>query len=255
MTAHHQPSVRNHLLAAMPPEDFARLAPALERVELTDDLALFTPGEPIGAVHFIEAGAVSILALMADGSHVEIGTVGREGMVGLPLLLEANTSPSEARVQMPGTALRLHAAAFREALERSAGLQRRLLRYALAYQGLVSQTAACNARHVVGQRLAQWLLLAHDRTDGDAMPLTHEFLSTMLGVRRAGITVAAGVFRDDGLIRCDRGHITVLDRCGLEAAACECHKVTRGEFDRLLDPARPGWGMMLPAPPPGGGAP
>ncbi len=238
MTAPRRSDIRNRLLAALTPDDFARLAPALEQVELPVNLPLFAPGEPIGAVHFVEAGAVSMMTLLEDGSQVEVGTVGREGMVGLPLLLEADASPSEARVQMPGTALRLDAARLRAALERSAGLRQLLLRYALAYQGMVAQTAACNARHVIEQRLARWLLIAHDRAESDELPLTQEFLSIMLGVRRAGVTMAAGALRDDGLIRYDRGHITVLDRSGLEAAACECHKVTRREFERLLGPTR-----------------
>ena len=240
MTAIEQSAARNRLLAALPAEDFARLASALEPVELPGNLTLFRPGEPIGAVHFIEAGAVSMMTLLADGSYVEVGIAGREGMVGLPLLLGADASPSEARVQMPGAALRLGAAPFREALERSPALRPLLLRYALAFHGLVAQTAACNARHVLEQRLARWLLTAHDRAEGDELPLTQEFLSMMLGVRRAGVTVAAGVLRDGGLIRYAHGHVTVLDRPGLEAACCECHRATRDEFERLLGPAAAG---------------
>lgn len=238
MTSLPQPGPRNRLLAALPPEDFALIAGALERVELPGNLTLFGPLEPIGGVHFIEAGAVSMMAMLADGSYVEIGTAGREGMVGLPLLLGADAASCEARVQMAGTALRLPAAAFHEALERSPGLRRLLLRYALAFQGLVAQTAACLARHVIEQRLARWLLLAHDRMEGGRLQLTQEFLSTLLGVRRPGITVAAGLLRDSGLIRCDRGQITVLDRLGLEAASCECYEACRREFARLLGPDR-----------------
>lgn len=237
MTPHQQYEPRNHLLAALPAEDWARLAPALELIGLPSNLTLFAPGEPIGSVYFVESGVVSMMTLLGDGSYVEIGTVGRDGMVGLPLLLEADASPSEARVQMPGAALRLGAAPFRQAVERSSGLRHLLLRYALAYNGMVGQAAACNARHPVDQRLARWLLLAHDRADGADVPLTHEFLSMMLGVRRAGVTVAAGILRDRGLIRYNRGHIAVLDRRGLEASSCECYQACRNEFERLLGSA------------------
>jgi CRP-like cAMP-binding protein len=239
MSGVEQSAVRNRLLAALPPESFARIAPALERVELPSNLCLHGPGEPIGAVHFVEAGAVSLMTLMIDGNHVESGTVGREGFVGLPLLLGADARPAEARVQMPGAALRLGAARFRDAVEADAGLRLLLLRFTLAFHGLVAQTAACNARHQLEQRLARWMLIAHDRAESDELPLTHEFLSVMLGVRRAGVTVA-GILRDEGLIHYDRGHVTILDRPGLEATSCECHGATRAEFTRLLGRAGAG---------------
>jgi CRP-like cAMP-binding protein len=233
-------AVRNRLLTTLPPESFARIAPALERVGLPSNLCLHGAGEPIGAVHFVEAGAVSLMTLMTDGNHVESGTVGREGFVGLPLLLGADAWPAEARVQMPGAALRLGAARFHDAVEEDAGLRLLLLRFTLAFHGLVAQTAACNARHHLEQRLARWLLIAHDRAESDELPLTHEFLSVMLGVRRAGVTVAAGILRDEGLIRYDRGHVTILDRPGLEATSCECRGAMRAEFTRLLGRAGAG---------------
>jgi CRP-like cAMP-binding protein len=166
-----------------------------------------------------------------------VGLIGREGMVGLPLLYGDDRGSTESVVQTPGTAWRLGADAFHAALDDTPALRALLLRYALAFQVQVTQTAACNARHPVEQRLARWLLMAHDRAESDTFLLTHEFLSQMLGVRRAGVTVAAGVLRRAGLIRYERGTIEVIDRPGLEAAACDCHAAVRREFVRLLGPA------------------
>ncbi len=230
-------AVRNQLLRALPADDLARLAPALKPVELVHKTTLFAADEPITSVWFIEAGAVSLLAQMQDGALVEVGVTGREGMVGLPLIFGADASPNLALVQMPGSALLLPAAALREALDASPALQALLLRYAMALHGQVSWTAACNGRHVVEQRLARWLLIAHDQADGDDLPLTHEVLSQMLGVRRAGVSVAAGMLQRAGLIRLGRGHLTVTDRPGLEAAACECYRSGLREFERLLGPS------------------
>jgi CRP-like cAMP-binding protein len=162
---------------------------------------LHAPGEPIAAVHFSETGCVSMLAALEDGNDAEVGVIGSEGMVGLPVLLGADRDDIEAMVQCPGTALRMDAAAFRAELERTPALRTLLLRYALAHHGQGARTAACNGRHHTEQRLARWLLMAHDRAEGDDFPMTHEFLSMMLGVRRAGVTVAAGALQRAGLIR------------------------------------------------------
>jgi CRP-like cAMP-binding protein len=233
----HGAGTRNRLLAALPPDGLARLRPRLEPVELPYGRSLHLPNSPIEAVHFVKAGAVSTLASFEDGALVEVGVVGREGLVGLPLVLGAAASPPEARVQMAGTALRLGAEAFREELGQSPAWGALLLRYALAFHALVAQGAGCNARHPLEQRLARWLLQAHDRAESDAFPMTQEFLGLMLGVRRAGGTVAAGILQKAGVIRYERGHIEVTDRPGLEAAACECHGIVRREFERLLGPA------------------
>lgn len=229
---------RNRLLAVLPAEDLARLRPALKPVELPLKQTLFAAGEPIQSAWFIESGAVSLLAPMKDGSLVEVGVTGREGMIGVPLVLGADTSSTLALVEMPGTALRLRAPELRVALEASPALRGLLLRYALALYGQVAWTAACNARHVIERRLARWLLVAHDQADGDELPLTHEVLSQMLGVRRQGVTVAAGILQKARLIRIGRGQITVLDRIGLEAAACECYGESRREFERLFGHGR-----------------
>jgi CRP-like cAMP-binding protein len=171
---------------------------------------------------------------MEDGDAAEVGLAGYEGMVGLPVLLGADHDDIEAMVQMPGTALRMDAQAFREELERIPAFRTLLLRYALVHHGQVVRTAACNGRHHIDQRLARWLLMAHDRASGDEFPMTHEFLSLMLGVRRAGITVAAGTLQKAGFIRYDRGRIEVTDRPGLESVACECYGIVRRAQDQLL---------------------
>jgi CRP-like cAMP-binding protein len=237
MTAISGFSPRNRLLSALPPEDLAWLRPHMELVEFPPRLVLHMPGEPITAVHFPETGWVSMLATLDNGDAAEVGLVGREGMVGLPLLLGADRSPFEAMVQAGGTGLRLPAEAFRQALDHSAALKALLLRYTLAFNVQVAQTAGCNGRHQIEQRLARWMLMAHDRSEGDGFPMTHEFLSMMLGVRRAGVTVAAGVLQRAGLIRYERGRMTVTDRDGLEAGACDCYDAARREYDRLLGPA------------------
>jgi CRP-like cAMP-binding protein len=228
------PGPHNRLLAALPAGDLAWLRPQLESVEFASRSILHAPGEPVTGVHFPETGWISMLATLENGDAAEVGLVGREGMVGLPLLLGTDRSPFEAMVQSSGSALRLPADAFQEALERSAALHRLLLRYALAFSVQVAQTAACNGRHHIEQRLARWMLMAHDRSEGDGFPMTHEFLSMMLGVRRAGVTVAAGALQRAGLIQYERGRMTITDRDGLEAGACDCYDLVRREYTRLF---------------------
>jgi CRP-like cAMP-binding protein len=233
----HVSRPRNRLLAALPPEDLLRFRPRLRPVALELRQILASPGERIAAVHFPESGYVSNIILLEEGGGAEVGLIGREGMTGLPLLHGVDRSPDRAMVQSPGRALRLDAPAFREALEESPALRRLLLLYAVGFQVQVAQTAACNAHHPTEQRLARWLLMAHDRSEGDAFPMTHDFLSLMLGVRRQGVTVAAGMLQKAGLIRYGRGQMEIADRPGLEAAACECHGSVRREYECLLGPA------------------
>jgi CRP-like cAMP-binding protein len=230
------PAPRNRLLAALPPEDLARLWPRLEAVELPLRRVLHAAGEPIAAVFFPETGYASMLATLEDGDAAEVGVIGREGMVGLPVLLGADHDDLEAMVQNAGAALRLSKAAFRQEFDRIPAFRTLLLRYALVHHGQVARTAACNGRHHTDQRLARWLLMAHDRVEADEFPMTHEFLSMMLGVRRAGITVAAGQLQKAGFIRYERGCIEMTDRSGLESASCECYGVVRRAYDDLLGP-------------------
>lgn len=228
------PTSRNRLLAALPSDVLADLWPQLRPVELPFRQVLHVPGQPIEAVHFPETGWLSMLAYMEDGDAAEVGMIGRDGFVGLPVLLGADSYDVEAMVQAPGTALQMDARAFREALERLPALRNLLLRYVLVHHGQVARTAACNGRHHTDQRLARWLLMAHDRAEGDEFPMTHEFLSMMLGVRRAGVTVAAGMLQKAEMIRYGGGRMTITDRPGLESAACECYGMVRRAQDRLF---------------------
>ncbi|MFC7739203.1 Crp/Fnr family transcriptional regulator [Roseomonas sp. GCM10028921] len=233
----HHSSVRNGLLAALPPEDWVRLAPHLQAVDLPFDQTIYAAGGPIDAAFFVETGMVSMLVRFENGDQIEAGIIGPEGMVGLPLVLGDSRSLTDARVQMEGTALRIGAAPLQDAMERSSALRRQLAHYALAFQAQVTLTAACNARHSIQSRLARWLLIAHDRARADEFPMTHEFLSVMLGVRRAGVTAAAGAIQKAGLIDYSRGRMHIIDRHGLEAASCECYHTVRHEFARLLGPS------------------
>ena len=229
----HSP-VRNGLLMVLPPETLARLRPSLQPVELEFDKTLYPADGALDAVLFLESGMVSLLATLEDGEQVEVGVVGREGLVGLPLVLGDDRSLVEARVQQEGAALRMDAAAVRDEMEASAALRLLLTRYALAFHAQVTLTAGCNARHAIEQRLARWLLIAHDRAGADEFAMTHEFMAMMLGVRRPGVSLAAGVLQKAGLIRYVRGRMAVTDRPGLEAASCECYHTSRREFARLL---------------------
>jgi CRP-like cAMP-binding protein len=169
---------------------------------------------------------------------MEVGMIGREGLVGLPVVLGADSAPSEGLVQAQGTALRIRTAALRQAFDDSAPLRKLLLRYMQALHTQVSQTAVCNGSHTVEERLARWLLMAHDRAEQDHFPMTHEFMSLMLGVRRAGVTTVAGLLKRIGIIDYGHGTMTVLDRPGLEGAACECYGIVQKQFERLLGSGR-----------------
>ena len=228
------PALRNRLLRALPPDELGELWPKLEPVELELRQVLQHPEQPQPAVYFLETGWISMLAYMEDGDAAEVGLVGNEGMLGLQLLLDDELDDLEGIVQAPGTALRMAAAPFSEALERLPNFRRLLHRYALVQHGQVARTAACNGRHDIPQRLARWLLMAHDRSEADTYPMTHEFLSMMLGVRRAGISVAAGTLQKAGLIRYTAGKLTITDRLGLENASCECYGITRRAVERLF---------------------
>lgn len=225
---------RNNLLAALPLEDQKRLRPDLQPFELRFEEILHPPDGLVDAVLFPEGGMVSFIAALDDGDRIEVGIAGREGMVGLPLVFGDDRSLVEARVQMKGEALRIGATAFRAAMAESTPLRELLLRYALAFHAQVTLTAACNARHPIEQRLARWLLIAHDRAGADEFVMTHEFISGMLGVRRPGVSLAAGILQKAGLIHYARGRIAVIDRRGLEAAGCECYRTVQHEFERLL---------------------
>jgi CRP-like cAMP-binding protein len=229
-----QSAVRNRLLTALPSVDFKRLAASLTPVTLTLKQNLLEAEEPIGAAYFIETGMVSYLNYLEGGEAQEIGLIGSEGMIGLPLILGVDQAPFGAMVQMEGTALRLSPTALRQAFNESETLRTRLLRYMQALHIQVSQTAACNNHHSLEERLTRWLLMAHDRAGNDQFPMTQEFMSMMLGVRRAGVTVTAGALKHAGLIHYTNGDITILDRPSLEAMACECYGNVQRQYGQLL---------------------
>jgi CRP-like cAMP-binding protein len=224
----------NRLLGLLPRRDYERLRPHLRDIRLDYRQSLYRSAKPIGFVYFIETGVGSLVNTMANGNAAEVGTIGNEGVVGLPLLLGDDRAPTSVYVQVPGSGLRMKATVFAAELARSASMRAVMLRYAHAFFNQVAQSAACNHFHPIQQRCARWLLMTHDRMQSDQFLLTQEFLAMMLGVQRTGVTVAAGALQRDGLIRYSRGNVTILDRRGLEEHSCECYGVSRMEFDRLL---------------------
>ena len=236
---HLEDRASNRLLTYLPQDDQERLLQFLEPVVLEFKRPLYNADERIEFVHFLESGVGSLVCTMADGRAAEVGTVGNEGLIGLPVLLGDNRAPSSMYVQVPGRGLRMRAAMFREQLGRSQRMRAVLLRYTHVYFNHIALTAACAYFHSLEQRCCRWLLMTHDRMPSDTFLLTHGFLAMMLGVRRAGVSVAAGALQRIGLIRYHRGRITILDRQGLEDRACECYAVTKADFDRLLGPPRP----------------
>jgi CRP-like cAMP-binding protein len=224
------------LLAALPADALARLLPKLTLVDLKLRAMLCAAEAPIEQVHFPEAGMVSLVAALEEGSRQEVGIVGREGMVGTPLVFGVASAFTEMMVQLPGSAMHMGAAAFRLELEQSPPFRALMLRYCEAANSQIAQTAACNGRHGLEQRLARWLLMAHDRFEDDALPLTQDFLAIMLGVHRPSITITAGILQRSGLIRYANGLIHVLDRRSLEAASCECYAIVQRRFVSLLGP-------------------
>ena len=222
-------------LAVLAPSDAAWVATQIEPVELDIGQLIARAGEPFGHVYFPETAVLSIISRMADGTAVEVGTVGNEGMAGVGVFLGADVSVNETVAQIPGTAGRIESTRFVDGAATRPELRRLLNRYTEAYLTQVAQTAACNRLHGIDARCARWLLMTHDRVgEAERFPLTQEYLAIMLGVRRGGVSLAAGTLRDAGLIRYSRGAIRVVDRAGLETAACECYGIVRRHFDRLL---------------------
>ncbi len=224
----------NRLLGLLTFRDYNRLSAHLRPVELEYRQSLYRAHKPIGFVYFIETGVGSLVNSMANGQAAEVGTIGNEGMVGLPLILGDDRAPTNVYVQVPGAGLRMKASLFRKELARSASMRTVMLRYVHAFFNQVAQSAACNQFHSLEQRCCRWLLMTHDRMQSDEFLLTQEFLAMMLGVQRTGVTIAASALQRAGLIRYARGNVTILDRRGLERRSCECYAVSKLEFDRLL---------------------
>lgn len=225
----------NSLLTALPEAEYQHLAPHLRPVCLTLGQVLYEPGEPIATVYFPNQSMISLVQIMEDGSTIEAGIVGNDGMTGYSVYLGGQSATSRAIVQIAGSAMALDAVILRAAFERGGKLQKLLLRYTQALLAQVSQTAACNRFHPIEERLARWLLQSQDVARSSTLQLTQDFLSSMLGTRRASITVAARTLQQAGLIYYNRGHIDILNRGALETAACECYRLVRAEYDRLLD--------------------
>ena len=225
---------QNYLLRALPAPETERLFPYLELVAMPLGHVLYESGSRLRHVYFPTTSIVSLLYVMADGASAEIAVVGNEGMVGVALFMGGETTPSRAVVQSAGHAYRLKGQFLKDEFTRAAALQHLLLRYTQALLTQMAQTAVCNRHHSVDQQLCRWLLLSLDRLPTNKLSMTQELIANMLGVRREGVTEAAGKLQAAGLIRYSRGHITVLDRPRLEAQCCECYEVVKKEFDRLL---------------------
>jgi len=230
-----RPSPRqNHLLDALPTSDYERLAFHLELIPMKLGDVLYESGDKLRYVYFPTTSIVSLLYVMEDGASAEIAVVGNEGILGISLFMGGETTPSRAVVQSAGYAYRLKAALLKNEFGRFGPTMHLLLRYTQALITQMAQTAVCNRHHSVDQQLCRWLLLSLDRLASNELTMTQELIANMLGVRREGVTEAAGKLQDAGLIRYRRGKITVLDRPGVEARSCECYQVVKTEFDRLL---------------------
>jgi CRP-like cAMP-binding protein len=228
----------NLLLAALPDAEWARWQPQVEPVELPLGKVLYESGMKLDYVYFPTTAIVSLLYVMEDGASAEIAVVGFEGLVGISLFMGGDTTTSRAVVQSAGHGFRLKASLMMQEFNRAGPVLHLLLRYTQALISQMTQTAVCNRHHSLSQQLCRWLLLSLDRLSGNELVMTQELIANMLGVRREGVTEAAGVLQADGLIEYRRGRITVLDRPGLEQRSCECYAVVKREYDRLLPPRK-----------------
>jgi CRP-like cAMP-binding protein len=233
-----QPSrPKNKLLRALPEADFQRIVPDLERIQIPARYIFYQHGKPISHVYFPNGGVASVTVVLSDGTMVETATVGVEGLVGIEaFFVRAPTAPGDTMMQVPDTdAERLSVAAFRREVARQGALAELMGRYAQASIAQMMQSTACNALHQIQERCCRWLLTTHDRIGRDDFRLSHEFLGVMLGVRRQSVTVVAGALQEAGLIRYKHGHMTIVNRKGLEDASCECYALIRRRFDALID--------------------
>src|SRR5512146_211646 len=233
MASPHSPK-QNHILAALPPEDYARLLPDLELIPMPLGWAVYESGGHMSYVYFPTTSIVSLLYVMEDGASAEIAIAGNCGLVGISLFMGGESTPSGAVVQSAGNGYRLRASVLKRDFAMGGHLQHLALRDTQALITQMAQTAVCNRHHALDQQLCRWLLLSLDRLQSNDLTMTQELIANMLGVRREGVTEAAGKLQDAGLIRYRRGHITVLDRAGLESRTCECYAVVKKEYDRLL---------------------
>lgn len=224
----------NRILAALPREEYERISTNLELVRLTQGKILYDADDVTQYAYFPKGGMVSLISMTEDGRTTEVGMIGNEGIVGIPVVLRVRRAPYQVMVQLPANALRIRGEILREEFNRGGKLQDLLLRYTHTLLTQISQSAACNRFHTVEKRLCRWLLVSRDRVQTDTLHLTQEFLSHMLGVPRTSVTMIAGTLQTDGLISYHRGKITILDRRGLNAASCECYRLVRDEIRHFL---------------------
>lgn len=227
-------AIKNRLLSALPPAEIEMMSKRLTLVTLDLGQTLHRHGDLIDQVYFVETGFISALAVLSDGHPLEIGLIGSEGVAGFSVVLGGTTAYAETMCQTEGRAYRMPAEGLKEAFEKGPVLRDLMLRYALLFQIQVAQTAACNGHHALEQRLARWLLSAHDRSRVAQLSLTQDLIAVMLGVRRATVSIAASTLQRAGVIRYQHGKITILDRAGLEDASCECYEAVSSEYRRLF---------------------
>lgn len=225
---------KNNILSSLSKKDAELLIPHLNLIHLEQRDVLYEVGEVITDLYFMENGVASVIATMAEGSSIEVGMIGFEGAVGMSALLGENISNQHVVIQMPGKAYKISVSKCKAAFEQSPSIRKTLLRFVDSFLNLSAQTAACNRLHLVEQRCARWLLMSSDRTQTNHLPLTQEYLSAMIGVRRSGVSEAASQLQRSGLINYNQGNITILDRSGLEKSSCECYRIDRDRFDQLL---------------------
>jgi CRP-like cAMP-binding protein len=224
----------NRILAALPADDFKRLSPHLRATRLSYKLSVYKANQAIDRVCFPDSGVCSVMSVMRAGAAAEVATIGNEGVTGVALFFDEASGPSASMIQVPGAGRMLPASIFRKELARQGALHSLIGHYAHALMTQIMQSAACNALHDIEQRTCKWLLMTHDRVFSDEFTLTHEFLSLMLGASRPTVSIVAHKLQSAGLIAYRRGHVTVLDRKGLEAGACECYAIVSAAFDRFL---------------------
>jgi CRP-like cAMP-binding protein len=225
---------KNQLLARLPPSEYQRLAPEMKAVHLPVKQILYNAYASINYVYFPIDGVVSAMTIMDDGSAIEVATIGNEGIAGLGAFIGGETSPYEVMVQVEGDAMRMSAEVLKKEADKDGPLRKLLALYNIALQTQIGYSVACNGLHTIEKRCCRWLLMTQDRIESNVLPLTHEFLSIMLGVRRASVTEVLQPLQEQGLIQSERGKIRVLDRKGLEAVSCECYRRTKEEFVRLF---------------------
>jgi CRP-like cAMP-binding protein len=225
---------KNRLLAALPGSEYQRLSPHLESVQMPHGQILYEEDGPVEYVYFPTGCLISLVTLMQSGATIEVGLVGNEGMSGITALLGEGTSPERAIVQIADGAMRAKFSVIQEEFRRGGALHDLLLRYTRSFVKQVAQTAACNASHTVEERLARWFLMCSERVNSEELNLTQEFISQMIGTRRATVSMAASALQTEGLIKYNRGHIRIIDHEGLEDFACECYAAVKAEFDRLF---------------------